>query len=285
MSTSTATVNPSNIPLSPMRVTFNGVDLGGTTDSVAVNIKYDLADIMVDQYGKTSLNKKVAGQEIHVKFVLAEVKYKPNWAVAFPHAHLVTSGGNTMEYFNVATGDDLLSKAQKLILHPLEAVDADLSEDYTFFKAAALSASEVKYGPDKQTGLSVDMIIFPDTAASPARFMTYGDPSIGLVAASASGATAAGGNTGNGTISSIVAYSGVTVDETITVACVGQTSGNDFSVVGSVSGTIGVFHIAAANLSTANFVASKISFTMTQGSTQFVYGDSFSIDTLASNYV
>lgn len=284
MSVSTANVNPVNIPLSPMRVTYKGIDLGGTTDSVSANIKYDLADIMVDQFGKTSLNKKVSGHEIHVKFVLAEVKFKDNWKVAFPHSHLVTSGGNKLEYFDIAIGDDLLSKSGQLILHPLEAVNADLSEDYTFYKAAAMSASEVKYGPEKQTGLAVDMVIFPDVASSPARFLTYGDPSIGLIAASASGA-AAGANTGNGVISSIVAYSGVSKTEVISIACVGQTSGNDFSVSGSLSGPLGTFHVAAPNASAANFISGPITFTMTQGTVQFAYGDTFTINTVAANYV
>jgi len=283
MPVSTANVNPQAIVLTPMRVTYKGVDLGGTTDHVKVNIKYELADIMVDQYGKTSLNKKVSGHAFKVDFVLAEVADKSKWKVAFPFSHLITSGPNTAEYFDIQIGNDLLSQAGVLTLHPLSQVDADLSQDYTFWKAASISASEVNYGPDKQVGLKVEMVIFPDTSASPAKFMTYGDPGIGIVNAIAAAAVA-GANTGNGTIGTEVAYNGYTRTETITVKCVGASSGNDFYVSGSSSGPLGEFHIASAAASTANFVCPQVSFTMTQGSTQFAYNDSFTIATTSANY-
>lgn len=285
MPVSTANVSPQLIELSPMRVTYKGVDLGGTVDGVSVNVKYDMADIMVDQYGKTSLNKIVSGHAMSVKFVLAETKLKDNWKVAFPFSHLVTSAGNKQEYFDIAIGSDLLATSGNLILHPLSHVDADLSGDYKIFKAGAVSASELKYGPEKQVGLAVEMIMFPDTSVSPARFLVFGDPTIGLIAASAAPAVAAGGNVGNGTIGTEVAYSGFTRTEVITVSCVGASTGNDFAVSGSLSGPLGVFHVAAASTSTASFVCPELSFILTQGTTQFAYGDSFTIATTGANYV
>jgi hypothetical protein len=288
MSLSTSNVTPTNIPLTPMRVTFNGVDLGGTTDHVSVHVKYDLADVMVDQYGKTPLDKRVSGQVFTVKLTLAEVKNKDNWKVAFASMSEVLTGSKLI-YSNLQIGDSLLAKSAVLVLHPLEAAPGDFTNDYTFYKAAAMEVSDVKYGPDKQAGLSVEFAIFPDTATSPPRLMIYGDSTIGLISASAANPLA-GSNTGNGTISSVLVYNGVTKTETITIKCVGSTSGNDFYVSGSTSGALGEIHVSAASGSQANFVAQTgspgvITFTINQAGTQFVTNDSFTIATVASNYV
>jgi hypothetical protein len=152
-----------------------------------------------------------------------------------------------------------------------------------------MQASEVKYGPEKQTGLAVEIHIFPNLGVSPPLFMTFGDPAIGLIAASA-GAATPGANTGNGTISSIAVFSGITKSETITINMLDTVTGNDFSVTGSVSGALGVFHLAATSTSTVNVVPvtgspDVINFTLTQGTVQFAIGDTFTIATTAANYV
>lgn len=283
MSLSTANVNPNNISLTPMRVKFNGVDLGGTADQVSVNIKYELSDIMVDQFGKSILDKKVSGMAYSVKLTLAEIKNIDNWKVAFPHAHEIVNGGTKSIYMDMQIGDSLLSHAAALILHPLENADADLSGDYKFFKAACMSATEVKYGPEKQAGLHVEFVIFPDTSVTPARYMVYGDPSNGIVHASAGSATA-GSNTGNGTVDTIAVFDGFTKTETVTIKCVGQTSGNDFYISGSVTGPMAEAHVASGSGNTVNVVTPQISFTIHQGSVQFAYNDSFTIATTGSNY-
>lgn len=283
MSLSTATVTPTNIALSPMRVKWNGVDLGGTTDHVSLSIKYDTADIMVDQFGKSVIDKVVSGMHYSIKLTLSEIKNMDNWKVAFPSMHEIINGGTKSMYSDMQIGDHLLAKAQQLLLHPLENADADLSQDYLFYKAICVEASEVKYGPDKQSGLNVEFIVFPDTSVSPARYMTHGDPSNGIVNASA-GSVTPGANTGNGTVDTVAVYNGYTKTETITIQCVGVSTGNDFYVSGSVSGALYEGHIAAGSGSTLNVVTPVISFTIHQGTVQYAYHDSFTIATTASNF-
>lgn len=281
---STANVTPTDIILSPARLNFNGVDLGGTMGNVLVGVKLDLADITVDQYGKTVIDKKVSGHHYHVKTELAEAKNVDHWKVAFPSAKEIVNGGVKSMLFDMAIGDSLLSHAHPLIVHPLERADADKNGDFNIDLAVCLQAVEVKYDPSKQTGLAVEFGVLPNTGVSPARFFVYGDPTNGVVHASAAAAVAGGGNVGNGTIGTEVVFDAYTKTEVVTVLCVGASTGNDFYVSGSVSGAIGEFHVAAANGSMHTFVSNQISFIFTQGTVQSAFNDSYTIATTASNF-
>jgi hypothetical protein len=289
MSTSTANITPTNIALSPMRVMFNGVDLGGTLNDVAITINYDMADIKVDQFGKSIVDQVVCGLTYSVKFTLAEAKNMDNWKVAFPSMHEIINGGNKSMYSDMQIGDHLYPKAQQLLLHPLENANSDLSQDFLFYKASTKNMSETKYGPDKQSGLTVEFIVYPDVTVSPARYMTHGDPSNGMTPASAA-SPVPGSNTGNGTITNVSVFNGVTKTETITALVLDSSvSGNNVLVTGSISGALGYCFVAAASASFVNFIPTTgspdvINFKVTQGSTQFAANDSFTIATTASNF-
>jgi hypothetical protein len=280
MTISAAVTTVSNLELSPMRVTYNNVDLGGTLKNVTVQTEFSKADMHMDQLGDTVVNRKVTGLKISVAMELAEVKAKANWKVAFPHMKLVTSGGNKMGYFQSMVGDDDLSNAHILVLHPLSLGDADLSGDFKFFLAIPDAKSSIVYGPKDQATLKLTFNILPDTGVVPPKFFIHGDPSIGLVAAAAAAAVP-GSNTGDGTVGSVVAYSGYTKTETITLTCVtAVTNGGVFEVHGSLSGPLG---LATVGVSFAP-VNGPISFTIADGTTDFIVGDSFTIATTAANY-
>jgi hypothetical protein len=242
---------------------------------------------MIDQWGKTAIDSRLSGYEITISMTLAEITNKANWKVAFPSLYEVTTGSQSF-YGTMQVGDSLLARAQLLTLHPLEAAPGVVTGDYTFWKAAVKSVKEVKYGPEKQVGLAVEFVVYPDTTVNPPRFFLYGDTTIGITNASAGSATA-GSNTGNGTITAITVSNGVTKTETITVTCVGASSGNDFYVSGSLSGALGECHVNSASGSTVNFSVQSgspavLTFTLNQAGTQWVKGDSYTIATTAANY-
>lgn len=275
MSTSVATVTPGNLELSPMRVTYNGVDLGATLDSVKIHTKIATAALHADQLGSTIIDHKVSGYEISIVTSLAETQLKANWKVIFPYAKY-TSSSTGLVYFDSEIGDNALSHAAVLLLHPLSKSNADLSGDYTFYKVTAIPDSEITYSPSGQAKLKVTFHVYPDFNSSPVRFFVYGDPSIGLVAASASGSTYSG--TGNGVMSAISAGS-TAASELITIKCVGAvTNAGNFSVIGSVTGIIGIATVGVG------FSSSKINFSIADGSTDFIVNDQFTITTVSANY-
>lgn len=277
MGVSFANVTPTNMELTPMRVTFDGVDLGGTLGNVVVSTKFAKAEIKADQLGTTVLDRRVSGIEITVTTELTEVQNKDILKVVFPHMVEASQGGQDIGYFQSMIGDGDLSNAKQLILHPLSKPDADLSENYLFYKACASAESEITYGPEEQARLKIVWNILPDTGVQPARFYLYGNPGVGLVSATASAPSFAG--TGNGTMTGVSVFNGATLTEVITAELVTEVAdGGVFHVEGSLSGSLGLATVGLA------FVSPVIAFTINDGSTDFDLGDTFTVNTVAANY-
>lgn len=268
------------LDLTPMQVFYNGVDLGGTLGNVSINFKYEKAELKMDQLGNTVVDRRVSGMMASITTELAEILNKDKFKVAFPNMDLVNTGSKLVRMANKMGISDY-QQAAILRLHPINRAPADLTADWTFAKAVANEESEIVYGPTEQARLKAVWNVYPDFGVTGYPLFIHGDPAIGLIAASAAAAVAGGGNTGNGTVGSIVAYSGFTKTETITLTCVGVPASNqaNFSVSGSVSGPLGIATLGVA------FIANEISFTIADGSTDFVIGDSFTIATTAANYV
>lgn len=174
---SNAVVTTSSMELTPMRVTFDGVDLGGTLGNVVISAKYMKANLMADQSGQTVRDRRVSGIEITVSTELSEVLNKDNWKVVFPHATLLPATTAAIE-FSQNIGDSDLSNAQTLVLHPLSKADGDLTADYTFYKACASAESSITYGPTEQARLKIVWNILPDESVVPNKFFRFGDPAV-----------------------------------------------------------------------------------------------------------
>lgn len=89
------------------------------------------------------------------------------------------SGIGTAIDWKSAIGDSDQANAGILTLHPLSKADADVSTDYTFFKACSDAQSEITYSPEKQGALKIVWNILPDLSSLPSpRFFRYGATTI-----------------------------------------------------------------------------------------------------------
>lgn len=172
-----AVVSTNNMELTPMRVTYNGVDLGGTLGNVLISMKYTKAEIKADQSGTTIRDRRVSGLEITVTTELAEVNNKDLWKVLFPHATEISTGTKAID-FKENMGDSDLANAHELKLHPLSRADATVAYDFTFFKATASAESEYNAGPTEQSKMKIVWNILPDDSVTPNKFMRFGDPAL-----------------------------------------------------------------------------------------------------------
>lgn len=178
MSVSFANVQTTNMELTPVRVTYGGVDLGGTLSNAVITAKYTKSDIKADQSGTTVRDRRVSGLEINVATEVVEIQSKDIWKVVFPHATLITSGAQKAIQFNAAVGDGDLANSNILTLHPLSQPDNVVDFDHTFFKATSLADSTITYGPTEQARLKIVWNALPDDSVTPERFYRYGDTTI-----------------------------------------------------------------------------------------------------------
>lgn len=280
MSTSFSTITPGAFELSPCRVTFGGVDLGGT-DKVTVKIEEKLADLKADQLGDSFIDRKVSGFKVTIETALDETLLKSNWKVVFAAHDLVTQAGNTAFYFASAVGQSMRALAKTLVLHPLSKVDSDKSSDINVYLATANPSSSIDFSSQDQQKLKVTFDVYPDFTTQPARWMLYGDPAVGLEDATAGAATAATGNVGDGTVGSITVNNGATKTELVTLLCLTAGASANFVVSGSTTGPMGY----ATNGLAFTSPGDEIGFTITDGAADFALDDSFTIQTTAANYV
>ncbi len=279
MSASDAVVTTSKMELTPMRVTFKGVDLGGTLGNVTITPETEKAEILADQSGSSVRDRRVSGFNVTIETELAEIKNKDIWKAVFPNAKLVDGGlAGKQIYFENNIGDSDLDNAGELILHPLSLPDVDLSGNYKFFKACADAKSSIVYGPAEQARLKILWNVLLDDSVVPNRFFIHGDPAIGLVAATAGAPSFVGA--GNGTMTGVTVISGVTKTETITATLVTEVAnGGVFAVEGSLSGPLGLATVGVG------FSSPVIAFLINDGAADFELGDEFTVATVAANYV
>ncbi len=173
-----AAVTPANMELSPCRVKFNDVDLGGTLGNVVVKPVYEKADIKADQFGSSVLDRRVKGLKVTVETQLAEVSLLDNWLVAFPHLRDTTVGSDRVLDFVSKIGESDLGLAKELLLHPLSREDGDTSHDLSFPLACSNAESEYMLGPEGQTVLKIVWNIYLDTSVTPARLARFGDKDV-----------------------------------------------------------------------------------------------------------
>lgn len=266
--------------ISPSRLTFKGVDLGGTLGNVSVKIETSQSPIKADQLGTTELDHFVSGHKATIETEIAQTLDKSNWNVVFPCHKLITSGGNQSFYFDSSIGTSLKSLGGPLIIHPLSHANNDLSADVMIYIATAMPKSDVVFSPTEQQKLKVVFNAYLDFTTNPPRYLFYGDPSVGAVNASAAAAVAGGGNVGGDTVGTISAFP-TSKTETITITCVhpGTTGVGLFSVTGSVSGAQGIATVGT------QFTSNYISFLITDGTPDATAGDTYTIAVTGPNYL
>jgi len=148
------TGNIANVKIGVCQVVFNGVDLGHTKDGVSFSYEPDIADVTVDQYGSSPINKVLIGENLQMKLSLAE-QTLANMKVALPGASHETGAEGSRLEIGRNCGYELDNEAHLLRLHPIANEASDLSEDVVIYKAVAVEAVETNYKVDEQRVLEV----------------------------------------------------------------------------------------------------------------------------------
>lgn len=279
--------DPTSIVITAALVKYKGVNVG-LVSGVKVTVKHLTSSVMTDQAGKSKVNDFHVGDEIAVEVHFDEFT-AAKMSTAYPKAALVTSGGVSRITWGRSIGEDFYSTSGLLEIIPTSDDTNYFGRHFTFYKSAPIGDSQLTYGPDKKMEIKTNFHVYPDFTKPNGEFFGYfGDINAGtLVNAVAAPAVAGGGNVGNGLVSALFVSNAFTKTETWTLSCIhAAVNGGIFSVVGSVTGARGNATVGSSYVSNTIVPGnSELGFLISDGSTDFAVGDSFTIATTISNYV
>lgn len=140
----------------PCRITYKGIDLGHTLDGVEVTADRQTADVLVDRYGDTPVDKVITGTILVAKFKLAQWNDR-NWDTAFPEGQNIDTATNDQTGIGVDAGYSLRGDAGQLVIHPLKYATGDLSHDVTIYLAVNNGGVTLPFKVKDQLVIEVEM--------------------------------------------------------------------------------------------------------------------------------
>ena len=166
-----------NIKVEPMKVLFNGVDVGCTDGDISFNITEETLDITCHQEGAQILDKKRTAINMEVSIVLKEVSTAQlETLFRFAGQNYTPSGGTQIVGIGTKKiGTSQFDDAKKLILHPVGAAALDYDRDHTWFKAYPI-INNVTFSGENPVLVDVTFAVFvEEDNVSEADIYVFGD--------------------------------------------------------------------------------------------------------------
>lgn len=168
-----------NVKMGVCSVVYDGSDLGLTKGGTEFVYTPEYHTITVDQFGNTPINEYLIGEKAEAKVILAESTLARIKAFC-PTATQVIDGAKTKLTFGSKPGLELLSRAKKLVLHPI-SMGADVSLDVSLYKAAIKSELKLSYKLDGEYLYEVTFAALVDETKSAGNYLfCVGDESAAL---------------------------------------------------------------------------------------------------------
>jgi len=166
------TPTPSGILLPNHRITINGVAMGLTKGGVEINVSTAWVNATADQYGSMRLNMFSAGDEVTVKFGLAEFSYANlNYALGTTST-LRSTGGTAVGVGGLYSGAKVgTTVAVALIFHRLTIDDGTISDDINVWKAILTRCDPIKYSNDEPVTLMTEWSVIADTSKTAGKML------------------------------------------------------------------------------------------------------------------
>lgn len=165
--------NIDNYRIGSVSVVLGGTNLGFTDESTAVTVSTEYADITVDKYGNTPVDKRIMGRQVTITTNLMQTSKSDladTWEKVFP-----ANNAADANKINLAdeTNDSMRAVAATLVLKRRNAADA--TEDFTFWKAAVTEVGDMALNNEGETLLPVTFTCFIDETNG---LFTFGDSSL-----------------------------------------------------------------------------------------------------------
>lgn len=140
----------------PCRLTYKGIDIGHTLEGVTLEVERKMADVFVDRYGETPVDKVITGTVAKLKFKLAQFANRST-DIGLPEGQNIDVATNDQTAIGVDAGYSLRGDGGSLVIHPLKYAVGDLSHDITLYKCVNTATFTLPYMVDEQAVIEVEM--------------------------------------------------------------------------------------------------------------------------------
>jgi hypothetical protein len=156
-----------NVKMGVCSITYNGVDLGHTKGGVEVTYEPEYADVTVDAYGNTPVDKKLIGEKLTAKVPLAESTIA-NMRVAMPQGEFAGAANKRMTLGH-KSGQSAYADAAQLVLHPV--AEGTRVNDVVMHKAVAIGTVTLAHMIDDQKVIEVEFEALIDETKSDGNYL------------------------------------------------------------------------------------------------------------------
>lgn len=155
-----------DISVKPMKILWNGTDLGSTQGGVEISMETSMVDITTDQGGANILDSHQNGLTVSITVEILELNtanYNAMIASTIGDSVTPTEGGTYTALGVSRNFTSMLSKCQLLELRPVGETDS--TNSWSFWKACP-APSSLTFASDSASTMSVEFKIFPDSSKS-----------------------------------------------------------------------------------------------------------------------
>ena len=164
--------NINNVKLGACDVTYKSVALGHVKDGVEVTYEPDYADISVDAYGSTIVQKVLKGEKLMVKMKLAELTIA-NLRNAIPQSEFA-GAANARITIGHKAGQLATAEAGLLEIHP--TAEGTRVRDIALYKAYVVDVVTVPHNNDEPSLIEVTFLALLDETKQDGNYLgLWGD--------------------------------------------------------------------------------------------------------------
>lgn len=156
-----------NVQLGVCTVSINGVDIGHTKDGVEFSYEPVYKDVTVDQYGETPVDSRLIGEQVMVKFKIAEYTLA-NLGIAIPFGQYA-GAANARRTFGAAAGKKASDVYVQAVFHPKD--EGTRRYDLVLYKAMVHSAIAISFKNDEERVIEVELQAYVDETKSDRNYL------------------------------------------------------------------------------------------------------------------
>ncbi len=167
-----------NVRIGVVEVFVGGVSVGHSKGGCEISYNPEYADLTVDQFGGTPVDKALIKEEFSAKIPLAEITIE-NIKKSIPNGTLTTDGAKKKLTIGRSAGYKLSATAAQIVLHPIRNAANDITEDVTIHRGVIVGEAKLNKKFDEQEVIEVTIMALVDETKADGNYLaTIGDTTI-----------------------------------------------------------------------------------------------------------